>query len=246
MDTGGGGCLRSLGVVALVMLALIVGCAGPQVVSPAPGSRQPAATAAVVPATSPRPATSASPVPAGTNLIQNAGGDLADTSAACSLAGWSGNGQLQAVAYGSHSGEPTPTSPGPPDRGACYLRMAIGSSASVDPISQTIDISASSADIDAGRVAATLSGWFGGQAGAHYDYNVKFFDATGDLIDVMTAQAIDMPAGPTALAFSTASMPVPAGTYEVEVDLSLNQDSDCSSCTSVAYADSLSLLLGGG
>lgn len=123
--------------------------------------------------------------------------------------------------------------------------MTIGGGASEAATTQLIDVGSLATQIDSGTVTAALGGWFGGGASAHYDFNVTFLDAIGNTIDVMPAGEVQLPADPTALVQSVATMAVPAETRSLEVNLTLYSDSDCATCASVAYADSLSVVLSG-
>lgn len=243
MDMTEDGCLRSFGPMALLAFLLVAGCSGSTGVPRAPTAAAPAENpfSSLLAVTNPGAAATL-----GTNLIANGGADQPFAGADCSLSGWQQNLELEATAYGGTNGEPTAASVGPPDRGPCYFRMPIGGSASEDPNTQLIDVSALATRIDSGTVSATLGGWFDGKSGANDDYNARFLDAKGSLVDVLPAQEVDLPTDPTALAQSVATVAVPAGTRFIEVNLTLNYDGDCSTCSSVAYADSLSLVLSGG
>ena len=231
-------------------LLLMAACGGPKPVALTPAASLPApaptSVAAITAPTGAPPGVAAgSPAILGANLILNGGADQPFADAYCSVSDWQQNIELVGTRYGSEPAGPTADSPGPQDRGPCYFLMDVGGSASVDPTTQVIDVRALGTQIDGGGVTATLAGWFGGGIGAHYDYNVRFLDASGGLIDVLSAQAVDLPADLKALAQSTATMAVPVDTRSLDVDFTLDYDGDCSTCSSVAYADSLSLVLGG-
>ncbi|MEA2622664.1 MAG: hypothetical protein QOH61_1574 [Chloroflexota bacterium] len=211
--------------------------------TPSPAARPAETSSGLVPAPGATPATVVTgSVGLGRNLIVNGGADQPSANGPCSLAGWTPGPQLEAAAYGSAFGEPAADSPGPADRGRCYLRAAIGNGASEDLTAQSIDVSGLAADIDTDTVTATLGGWFGGQ-NAGYTFNAAFRDAGGSILDVLPAGDVAIPPDGAALAESTSSVEVPAGTRTVEIQLLFSFDGDCTDCSSFAYADSLSLTL---
>ena len=77
--------------------------------------------------------------------------------------GWTANGTPTVVKYGA-SGFPSSTSPGPATRGLNFFAGGPGSGDESD-LFQTIDVSSVAAQIDAGHIKYTLSGFLGGFAG---------------------------------------------------------------------------------
>ena len=72
---------------------------------------------------------------------------------------WTVSGPFESVPYGTSGGFPDANSPGCPSRGNNFFS---GGSASVSTASQTVDLSASGSDFDAGNVYAHLVGYLGG------------------------------------------------------------------------------------
>ncbi len=126
-----------------------------------------AAVAATAPVTSP-------------NLLVNPGAEVGDPSlsgfSAVSVPGWTLTGTPTVITYGTPRNAwpiglsfPMPDLPpfmsfpkassGPPDGGAQFFG---GGNVATSSLTQTVDLTAASADIDTGTVAYTLSGWLGG------------------------------------------------------------------------------------
>jgi len=72
---------------------------------------------------------------------------------------WTTTGQFTALQYGASGGFPTPTTRGPANRGKNFFA---GGNAAVSTATQTISLSAYSADIDAGIDQFALSAYIGG------------------------------------------------------------------------------------
>src|SRR5581483_5699010 len=122
------------------------------------------------------------PPSGGPNLIVNgdaeAGPGAPDDASVVPVPGWSTEGNFTATQY-SLPGSPTPSDPGPADRGVNYFIG--GPSNSASRAVQVVDVSGRAAAIDGGGVTFTLSGYLGGY-GSQGDSAVltaTFRDASG-------------------------------------------------------------------
>ena len=98
-----------------------------------------------------------------TNLIVNSDAEAgagSPTGDVVAVPGWSTTGNFTAVQYGAGGGFPLLSDPGPANRGSNFF--AGGPSNAASSATQTIDVSAGAANIDAGGVTYTLSGYLGG------------------------------------------------------------------------------------
>jgi hypothetical protein len=75
---------------------------------------------------------------------------------------WTVAGTINEVKYGAEDDVPGPNDPGPPDRGSNFFWGGPDDGHDVHTARQSVDVSAAAADIDAGKVTFTLSGYFGG------------------------------------------------------------------------------------
>jgi hypothetical protein len=121
--------------------------------------------------------------------------------------------------YGANASFPSPTSPGPPDRGANFF---LGG-ATNGSILQRIDISDLVADVDGLGVDYTVSGWFGG-AGVEGDWaalTTRFLDIAGLVLGSNTVGSVTAVerGNITGLFLRSTNGPLPAGTRFVEFAL---------------------------
>ncbi len=97
------------------------------------------------------------------NLVRNGGAESnvgADNNTTIvTPSDWTTTGQFTAIQYGATGGFPTPTTPGPANRGKNFFA---GGNAAVSTATQTISLSAYRADIDAGIDQFALSAYIGG------------------------------------------------------------------------------------
>ena len=160
----------------------------------------------------------------GTNLIANgdaeAGSGSAGGSPVGGMPGWTTQGNVAVVQYGSEGGFPRSSSPGP-DRGVNFF--AGGPGAGGSSISQIIDVSAASAIIDGGGVTFNLEGYLGGSGPethmvvltARTQNEDNFTFSAHSIGPVNAADRADG----TALLFRTNSRKVAPGTRTIEVSL---------------------------
>lgn len=180
-----------------------------------------------------------------TNLILNPGAEAGTGSSSSGgdivpVPNWTPSGSFTAVQYGSGL-FPGPTSPGPPNRGRNFFAGGPGSPVSTG--SQALDVSSSSADIDAGRVNFNLSAYLGG-----FDNQGDEATLTATFRDVNSATLLTSRLGPvtptdrnniTGLLLRSMTGRVPVGTRSVLLVLRMERTSGSSND---GYADNLSLV----
>jgi hypothetical protein len=136
------------------------------------------------------------------------------------------------------------TDPGPTDRG---MNLFIGGTDdAMSSLTQTIDVSADAASIDAAAVTYTLSGWLGGFEDQE-DYatlTVTFQDMTGAALGTGTIGPVTAEdrANVTELLERDTTGSVPAGTRSVLVVLAMVREAGANND---GYADDLSLTFSG-
>jgi hypothetical protein len=213
-------------------------------------------TATATPTATPTPAatpagTSALALPiAGKNLIVNGDAEAAPgtngNSVAPNVPGWTRTGQFTAVAYdtATSGNYPTPSDPGPPDRGHNFFSG--GPEADRSGAVQTIDVSDAGAVLDSGRVSYTLSAWLGGYRGQddQVQLTAQFLNAAGAVLATASLPVVlDVDrAGKTALLQRTTGGTVPAGTRRIRVDVEMIRKAGNAND---GYADDLALVLTG-
>jgi uncharacterized protein (TIGR03437 family) len=183
------------------------------------------------------------------NLIQNgdaeSGPAIPGTGAAPSIPGWNTDGNISVVAYTDPSGDLTPTSPGPPNRGNnCF---AGGPNNASSKMTQTVDLSAYAAAIDAGTQAYTLDGWLGGLSTQNDNaaVTVTFENASGGSLGTATIGPVLSAdrGGVSELVERSTSGTIPTGTRKMLVTVTFTR-------TDGAYndgaLDNLSFVLGSG
>jgi hypothetical protein len=158
--------------------------------------------------------------------------------------GWTSTGEATAVQYGA-TGYPGADIPGPTDRGSNFF--AGGVQDALSTLTQTIDVSAWAAAIDAGQVSAVLSGYFGGwegQADAAV-MTATFQSASAAPIGTPISAGDVTPAdrgNVTELIQKTTAAVVPAGTRSILITVTMTRQEGTNND---GYCDDLSLVLSG-
>ncbi len=188
-------------------------------------------------------APAAADIPAG-NLVVNPGADAGagapDSSALLPLPGWTVEGTLTAVQYGAPD-FPTATEGG----GANFF--AGGPGGELSAAVQTIDVAAAAAEIDSGRVTATLSALIGGYDGQEDAATVTATPIGASGLELAGAATIGPVtqaerAGVTTLLRRAATARVPAGTRSIRVRIVATRSAGS---YNDGYVDTISLTLGG-
>lgn len=158
---------------------------------------------------------------------------------------WTTTSTFTAVQYGASGGFPSPTDPGPTNRGNNFF--AGGPGGALSTAMQTIDVSSGASTIDLGNTKFTLSGFLGGFADQRDNAVLSItFRASNDT-SLGTASI-----GPvsntdrnnlTGLLFRSDDGTVPTGTRLIDVTLT---DTRLDGSYNDGYADNLSLILGAG
>jgi hypothetical protein len=186
-------------------------------------------------------------VPSG-NLVVNPGAEAGpgapDAAQQLPLPGWTVESTFTAVQYGAPSF--LTVADGTALGGGANF-FAGGPGGATSAATQVIDLSTAAAEIDAGKVAATLSALFGGYATQtdHATGTATFLGPQGNptgSVGLPTVTATDRK-GVTALVARSASAAVPAGTRRVSVRIDATRDEGS---YNDAYADNVSLVLAGG
>lgn len=180
------------------------------------------------------------------NLIRNGDAETAAGSPSGAFVGvpnWSlGPGTFSAARYGLATGFPSSNDPSPPDRKA---NLFVGGASSPSRGSQSLDVSAAWALIDAGSLRFELAGYFGGLL-ARDDFatlTATFISAANaplSVIQIGNVSAQDR-AGATGLLPRRTAGAVPPGTRQVRLDLELTRVT--AGAYNTGFADSLSLIL---
>jgi hypothetical protein len=165
------------------------------------------------------------------NLIVNGNAETGEGSydgiAANTVPGWTVTGLLNEVQYGASDGQgvggwPTPSAPGPADRGQNFFA---GGGGGVSTGTQTIDVSKAEGDINQGNVTYDLSGWLGG-TGSVTDtaaVTATFQDASGNALGTATLGPVTpaMRNDTTELLSKDATGTLPANTKTVKIVLTV-------------------------
>lgn len=188
----------------------------------------------------------ASNIPPDGNLLPfgNAEGLVGgDGSTAVSWPGWNVTGRLTIPRWDTGNGFPTPDDPGPNDRGANFFSG--GPDNDLTSAVFRTELPLSPERIDAGRVQAELSGWFGGFAGQDDAAALKatFLDATGAPLVSLEIGGFGSAErqGRTALLHDSTAQVVPPNARAVEVVLEMKRSANVG--FNDGYADNLSLVL---
>jgi hypothetical protein len=186
-------------------------------------------------------------VPTG-NLLVNPGADAgpgaADAVTQLPLPGWTVESTFTAVQYGS-PGSPTLADATALGGGANFFAGGPGGATSA--ATQVVDVSGAAAEIDAGKVAATLSALLGGYSGQtdHAAVTATFLNAAGapaGAVGLPTVTSTDRNLTTTLIA-RTASGALPAGTRQIAVRIDAIRDQGS---YNDGYIDNVSLVLGAG
>jgi hypothetical protein len=182
----------------------------------------------------------------GVNLIQNAGAEdsAGSTSYSSTIApaGWSVTGTFSAVRY--DIGDSSEMTPDDSEGIAGGTNLFWGGRSAVSTASQTIDISALAARVDAG-INATLSAYIGGYLSQADDMVITatFLDLSGNALGSMQigpATAAER-ANKTTYLFEKANIQIPAGSRSVHVMMVVTRSSGTSND---GYADNLRFVIG--
>lgn len=186
-------------------------------------------------------------VPSG-NLVVNPGAEVGpgapDSSQQLPLPGWTVESTFTAVQYGAPAFL-TAADSAALGGGANFFAGGPGGAASA--ATQVIDVSGAAAEIDAGKLAATLSSLLGGYSSQtdHAAVTATFLNAAGapaGAVALPTVTAAERHLT-TALIARTASAAVPAGTRQISVRIDAIRDEGS---YNDGYIDNVSLVLGSG
>jgi hypothetical protein len=186
-------------------------------------------------------------VPTG-NLLVNPGAEAgpgaADAVTQLPLPGWTVESTFTAVQYGSPG---SPTLADATALGGGVNFFAGGPGGATSAATQVVDVSGAAAEIDAGKVAATLSALLGGYSGQtdHAAVTATFLNAAGapaGAVGLPTVTSTDRNLTTTLIA-RTASGPLPAGTRQIAVRIDAIRDQGS---YNDGYIDNVSLVLGAG
>ncbi len=186
-------------------------------------------------------------VPSG-NLLVNPGAEAApgaaDSGTQLPLPGWTVESTFTAVQYG------TPdflTAADGAALGGGVNFFAGGPGGATSAATQVVDVSGAAAEIDAGKVAATLSALLGGYSSQtdHATVTATFLDGAGASVGAValpTVTSTDRNLTTTLIA-RTASAALPAGTRQIAVRIDAIRDDGS---YNDGYIDNVSLVLGAG
>jgi hypothetical protein len=181
----------------------------------------------------------------GSNLIVNgdaeSGAASVDGYAPVTIPGWTTSGSTVVVAYGTAGGFPSPTDPGPDDRGTSFF--AGGPDSPTSTASQVINVAPVAALIDGGAVDYTLAGYLGGWTDQDDAAVLRITFKQGALVlgsaEIGPVTAADRD-NATGLLARDATGLVPAGTRQIVVTLVMTIDPTIGTYND-GYADNLSL-----
>jgi hypothetical protein len=186
-------------------------------------------------------------VPSG-NLLVNPGAEAApgatDSVAQLPLPGWTVESTFTAVQYGTPAFLTLADSAA---LGGGVNFFAGGPGGATSAATQVVDVSGAAAEIDAGKVAATLSALLGGYSGQtdHAAVTATFLNAAGapaGAVGLPTVTSTDRNLTTTLIA-RTASGALPAGTRQIAVRIDAIRDDGS---YNDGYIDNVSLVLGPG
>ncbi len=189
---------------------------------------------------------SLSTVPKG-NLVQDPGAELAVPAhdggfAVIPIPGWQTDSKFTAIAYGDTN---VPTAAEAAAWHGEKVFFAGGADNALAHARQTIDVSSAAAEIDAGRLTATLAAALGGYSGQDDYATVTAIarDAGGRQLGAVTVgpvKAADR-GGVTKLVPRSATAPIPARTHSIDIVLTATR---MSGAYNDGYLDSVSLTIG--
>ena len=185
----------------------------------------------------------------GRNLLRNGAaeeGAGGNGTAVVPAPGWTTTaGAFTVVQWGARASLPGAANPGPPNRGMNFF--AGGPGAVRSTARQSVDLAGAAAQIDAGGVTASLSGWLGGYIaeGDNAIVRAVFVDnnaVTLGSIAIGPVTAADR-ANVMALLYRDGSVPVPVGTRTIGVTVEFTR---VFGYYNDGYADNLALVLHNG
>jgi hypothetical protein len=190
----------------------------------------------------------AGPAPAalGQNLVFNGdaeyGRGFNSNGAQQYAAGWNdpGPGGITQVSYLAGNGFPSPTDPGPPDRGDSFFSGGLNA---VSTMTQRIDVSNLAALIDSNNLDFVLSGWLGGYSSQNDRATViaRFLD--GAVSQIGSAQLAEVTAAErgnaTKLLFREILGDLPALTRFIDIELTATRATG----ENDGYADNIALIV---
>jgi hypothetical protein len=187
-------------------------------------------------------------VPTG-NLLVNPGAEAGpgapDASTQSAVPGWTVESTFTAVQYGAPA---FPTLADSAALGGGVNFFAGGPGGATSAATQVVDVSGAAPEIDAGKVAATLSALLGGYSGQtdHAAVSATFLNAAGapagGAVALPTVTSTDRNLT-TGLVARTAARAVPAGTRQISVRIDAIRDEGS---YNDGYIDNVSLVLGSG
>jgi uncharacterized protein (TIGR03437 family) len=179
----------------------------------------------------------------GRNLVVNGDGEAGPATNGgntlpSSIPGWTVSGGPNVVLYSANN-RLTASNPGPANRGKAYFA---GSNTAKAVLTQTIDVSAVGAAIDAGTVSLDASAYIGGESGDNSSVTFTFLGTGGTVLASLPfapLTAADRPAD-TGIFFRRDLDLMPKGTRSVTVEVDLIRTSGINN---TGCADNISFLL---
>jgi Hint domain len=179
-----------------------------------------------------------------TNLLLNpdaeAGGGSVDGNFVETIPDWTTGGNFTVVEYGGTGGFPTAAQAAPIDGGSNFF--AGGPNSSTSSASQIVSFSDLASSINAGGIAATLSGYLGGYLNQddQMALTVTWYDSLADVLGSFTLPIINAAArGDTmSLQYVSGTVVVPVGAVSAKVEMDATR---YSGSYNDGYADNLSL-----
>lgn len=178
----------------------------------------------------------------GKNLIINGGAEAGE-------AAWRGEG-FESARYGSFGDEWDIGVAGAPNGGDSYFRLVVAETKDSSVAKQMIDLSRLGELLDKNPLDVVLSGYIGGSPTKEEKFaiitlSVNFLDMDKKLLGSFSSEVkeTELPKaeiGSASLVLKTKTDKFPKGARLIEVILKVKNA--CSSCSSVAYADNLSLI----
>ena len=188
------------------------------------------------------------------NLVVNGAAEIGDGTfdgiALTTVPGWTTTGLMNEVRYGASDGQgvggwPTPSTPGPADRGQNFFA---GGGGGVSTATQTVDVSKAEGQINQGNVKFNLSGWLGGTGSVTDTATVTatFLDASGRSLGTATLGPVTpaMRDDTTEFLPENATGALPSQAKTVRIVLTINGDHPANrNGHGQGYADNLSFTI---
>jgi hypothetical protein len=182
-------------------------------------------------------------IQSGGNLLVNGDAEAvaAASTAVISIPGWTSDGNVSILRYGSGD-FPSTTSPGPSTRGNNFF---YGGNVGAASASQSVSLSSSATSIDAGTASYTLSAWIGGfstQADTA-TVSITFFDAKLQQLGssaTIGSVSVTERASTTSLLQRSTSGSIPAGARSATVKMDFIR---AAGTANDGYVDDVSLVL---